>query len=71
MVRHSFVLVVVFLDALGDQVSHKGALTGGYYDSRASKLELQRVIKELKVKLEQQEEECSSYKNQLDDILYI
>lgn len=32
--------VINFL--LGDQVSHRGALTGGYYDTRKSRLELQK-----------------------------
>lgn len=54
---------------LGDQVSHKGALTGGYYDSRASKLELHKSVKAFRSKLEQQEAECEQFKQQLDDIL--
>jgi structural maintenance of chromosome 3 (chondroitin sulfate proteoglycan 6) len=52
----------------GDQVSHKGALTGGYYDSRVSKLELQKSIKELKSNLEKQDADFYNFKQQLDDI---
>lgn len=29
---------------LGDQVSRRGALTGGYYDTRKSRLEMQRLV---------------------------
>ncbi|KAK7930122.1 hypothetical protein WMY93_006517 [Mugilogobius chulae] len=32
----------------GDQVSHRGALTGGYYDTRKSRLELQKDMRKLK-----------------------
>lgn len=28
----------------GDQVSRRGALTGGYYDTRKSRLEMQRLV---------------------------
>ncbi|XP_078741693.1 LOW QUALITY PROTEIN: structural maintenance of chromosomes protein 3-like [Lampetra fluviatilis] len=35
----------------GDQVSHRGALTGGYYDSRKSRLELQKDAKRTEVDL--------------------
>ena len=53
----------------GDQVSRKGTLTGGYYDTRRSRLEQQRMITELKQKLEEEESERSSLKSELEDIL--
>ena len=54
---------------LGDQVSRKGALVGGYYDSRTSKLELHNLIQECKRKISDQENESQTLKEQLDDIL--
>lgn len=36
---------------LGDQVSHRGALTGGYYDTRKSRLELQKDVRKAEEEL--------------------
>lgn len=52
----------------GDQVSYKGSLTGGYYDTRRSKLEQQRMILEMKSKLEEEENERSSLRQRLQDL---
>lgn len=38
-------------DLLGDQVSHRGALTGGYYDTRKSRLELQKDMRKAEEEL--------------------
>uniref|UniRef100_A0A8C5R348 Structural maintenance of chromosomes protein n=1 Tax=Leptobrachium leishanense TaxID=445787 RepID=A0A8C5R348_9ANUR len=35
----------------GDQVSHRGALTGGYYDTRKSRLELQKDVRKVEDEL--------------------
>lgn len=35
----------------GDQVSHRGALTGGYYDTRKSRLELQKDVRKTEEEL--------------------
>ena len=52
----------------GDQVSRKGTLTGGYYDSRRSRLEMQRQIWEHKEQLEAAEGEKAELRQQLEDI---
>lgn len=36
---------------VGDQVSHRGALTGGYYDTRKSRLELQKDVRKAEEEL--------------------
>lgn len=40
-----------FVTFLGDQVSHRGALTGGYYDTRKSRLELQKDVRKAEEEL--------------------
>lgn len=42
---------VVTPPAPGDQVSHRGALTGGYYDTRKSRLELQKDMRKAEEEL--------------------
>lgn len=37
--------------SIGDQVSHRGALTGGYYDTRKSRLELQKDVRKAEEEL--------------------
>ncbi|TSK67263.1 Structural maintenance of chromosomes protein 3 [Bagarius yarrelli] len=39
----------------GDQVSHRGALTGGYYDTRKSRLELQKDMRKAEEELSELE----------------
>ncbi|ESO00959.1 hypothetical protein HELRODRAFT_157320 [Helobdella robusta] len=53
----------------GDQVSRRGALTGGYYDTRKSRLELQRGKLESLRSLQVQEREYDAHKLKLQDIL--
>ena len=53
----------------GDQVSRKGTLTGGFYDARRSRLEIQSRIVELKAKLEATQGEKDQLRGQIDDIL--
>ena len=50
-------------------MSRRGALTGGYYDSRKSRLEMQRTIWTLQSKLEEEETETAKLKKELEDIL--
>ncbi|KAB0384153.1 hypothetical protein FD755_006070 [Muntiacus reevesi] len=50
----------------GDQVSHRGALTGGYYDTRKSRLELQKDVRKAEEELETQQRK---FKASRDSIL--
>uniref|UniRef100_A0A672HGD2 SMC hinge domain-containing protein n=1 Tax=Salarias fasciatus TaxID=181472 RepID=A0A672HGD2_SALFA len=50
----------------GDQVSHRGALTGGYYDTRKSRLELQKDMR--KAEEELGELEIDQLMNQMQQI---
>lgn len=43
--------ISLFCYLLGDQVSHRGALTGGYYDTRKSRLELQKDMRKAEEEL--------------------
>lgn len=52
----------------GDQVSRKGTLTGGYYDSRRSRLEMQRQIWEHREKLEEAEGEKAQLRQKLEEL---
>ncbi|XP_064630415.1 structural maintenance of chromosomes protein 3-like [Lineus longissimus] len=52
----------------GDQVSRKGALTGGYYDSRKSRLELQKGKTELKDEVRRLERDFAEHRTKLQAI---
>ncbi|XP_029645024.1 structural maintenance of chromosomes protein 3 isoform X1 [Octopus sinensis] len=52
----------------GDQVSRRGALTGGFYDTRRSRLDLQKSKCELLNKVETQNEEYKEHKKKLEQI---
>lgn len=52
----------------GDQVSRRGALTGGYYDTRRSRLDLQKGKLEMTKKLTAQEEEYKEHKTKLEGL---
>ena len=54
---------------LGDQHSRRGALTGGFYDSQKSRLDLQRKVGQAKKKLEEQEKHLQTLKAKIADIL--
>ena len=54
---------------VGDQVSRRGTLTGGYYDTRRSRLEMQRQMVEQRERLEAAEDERAQLRHQLDHIL--
>lgn len=49
----------------GDQVSRRGALTGGYYDTRKSRLDLQKSKMECIQQLKTQEKEYEEHKSKL------
>lgn len=57
-----------FIIVAGDQVSRRGALTGGYYDTRRSRLDLHKGKMELSKKLETQEKEYFEHKTKLEQI---
>ncbi|XP_039261631.1 structural maintenance of chromosomes protein 3-like [Styela clava] len=48
----------------GDQVSRRGALTGGYVDNRKSRLDLYTAKQDLHAKLEEKQEEIASNKRE-------
>ncbi|KAI0216956.1 Structural maintenance of chromosomes protein 3 [Lamellibrachia satsuma] len=52
----------------GDQVSRRGALTGGYYDTRKSRLELQKSKMEIVQQLQQEELEYNGHKAKLQTL---
>lgn len=53
---------------LGDQVSRRGALTGGYYDTRRSRLDLQKSKMELTEAKQAQEMEYQSHRVELEKV---
>jgi len=52
----------------GDQVSRRGALTGGYYDTRKSRLDLQKSKMETLQSLQQHEREYDEHKVKLQSL---
>ncbi|XP_071947976.1 structural maintenance of chromosomes protein 3-like [Antedon mediterranea] len=52
----------------GDQVSRRGAITGGYYDTRKSRCELQSSIVELRKKIKEQEDKFEEHRDKLSQI---
>jgi len=52
-------------------VSRRGALTGGYYDTRKSRLELQKGKQECLKNLKLSEREYEEHKSKLQDILLL
>ena len=60
----------------GDQVSHKGSLTGGYYDTRRSRIDLHKTYTQLlkdiaaqKAELERHHQELNKVENQINQIV--
>lgn len=49
----------------GDSVSSKGSLTGGYFNSSRSRLEMQKTRSELMEQIKQCEEELESLRDEL------
>jgi hypothetical protein len=54
----------------GDQVNKKGAMTGGYHDSRSSRLKLIKAIKTGMQKQQELMEELKTVKASIQNILY-
>ncbi|XP_053407291.1 structural maintenance of chromosomes protein 3-like [Mercenaria mercenaria] len=52
----------------GDQVSRRGALTGGHYDNRRSRLDLHKSKEEYAQKVADQERQYSEHKSKLEEI---
>lgn len=71
MCMNNSVFVFLFFHVLvvGDQVSRRGALTGGYYGNRRSRLELQDSIWKLQEKVEGEETRRDQLKADLESIL--
>lgn len=56
---------------LGDQVSHRGALTGGYYDTRKSRLELQKDVRKAEEELSELEAKLNeNLRRNIENILH-
>ena len=49
-------------------MSRRGALTGGFYDTRRSRLDLQKSKLELTEKMESQETEYKEHKSKLEKL---
>lgn len=64
-----FVFLFFRVFVIGDQVSRRGALTGGYYGNRRSRLELQDSIWKLQEKVEGEETRRDQLKADLESIL--
>lgn len=54
---------------IGDQVSKKGGMTGGFYDFRRSKLKLMSMIRECTVNINMKQAELEQVRTRLQDIL--
>uniref|UniRef100_A0A6G1S406 Structural maintenance of chromosomes protein n=1 Tax=Aceria tosichella TaxID=561515 RepID=A0A6G1S406_9ACAR len=52
----------------GDQVSHKGSLTGGYFDSRRSRLELHKTHATLTKEITEQKSKLEEHLKKLTDV---
>lgn len=52
-------------------MSRRGALTGGYYDTRKSRLDLQKGKMECLRSLQVQERDYEEHKIKLQDILFV
>ena len=70
-VHEQFCICVLcfYVFVTGDQVSRRGALTGGYYGNRRSRLELQDSIWKLQEKVEGEETRRDQLKADLESIL--
>lgn len=53
---------------IGDQINRRGAITGGYYDLRYSRLEAMKSIQLCRKKLESISHEAKKIKKELQDI---
>lgn len=66
---HKYSVMCCFL---GDQVSHRGALTGGYYDTRKSRLELQKDMRKAEEELGELEAKLNeNLRRNIEHILFL
>jgi structural maintenance of chromosome 3 (chondroitin sulfate proteoglycan 6) len=54
----------------GDQVGKKGAMTGGFYDSRRSKLKFVKIVRDNQTAIEKKKTHLEAVRNKLTDILF-
>ena len=59
----------LFRLCLGDQVSRRGAMTGGYLDTRRSRMAAQRMKNQLVKQVESEQAELQALKRELENIL--
>lgn len=52
----------------GDQASHKGSLTGGYYEIRRSKLENMKQLKEIRMKFDDLSSQSGKLKEEISSV---
>jgi len=52
----------------GDQVSHKGSLTGGYFDTRRSRLDLHKTHTNLLKEIEEQKQSLEDHHRKLNEV---
>lgn len=52
----------------GDQVSHKGSLTGGYFDTRRSRLELHKTHATIKKEIVDQQDKLEEHHRRLNEV---
>lgn len=63
--------ITLCCDLPGDQVSHRGALTGGYYDTRKSRLELQKDVRKAQEELAELEAKLNeNLRRNIEHILF-
>lgn len=65
-----FFYIKIYNTFLGDQVSHKGALTGGYFDTRKSRLDLHKAHMQLVTEINEQERQLAQHRKTLTNILF-
>ena len=61
-------LIHIHIVLKGDQVSRRGALTGGYYDTRRSRLDLHKSKEEYSRQLQEQEGNYMEHKAKLEEL---
>lgn len=60
---------LILFSFIGDQVSKKGGMTGGFYDHRRSKLKFMNIIRQDTQSIGEKEQELERVKIKLQDIL--
>jgi structural maintenance of chromosome 3 (chondroitin sulfate proteoglycan 6) len=55
----------------GDQVNAKGALTGGYYDPRFSRIKAMKAIKRLREQLKEEMQQVAKLKTRIEGLILV